>query len=382
MVARNRDGRPLTERLPECTVHRLRPLAFLGRSLNAASMFPAFFNPRWMRKILATATKTKADVLLVRDLPLAPTAIWAGRRLGIPVVLDMAENYPAMIQDIWENDRQAVGDWIVRNPRLVRRVEQWTLERVDHTLVVVEESKARLVRLGVAPGDITIVSNTPPIDRVVTDAPRTEGADSTEAIHVVYLGLLEVPRGIGTLIEAMDRCRQANTNVHLTLIGDGRDRLEFERLARDLGLLDKSIRFLGYVPNAKALKLLQTADVGVIPHYANESWNTTIPNKLFDYMSAGIAVVASSAAPVERIVTETGCGVVFKDRDPEDLARAFRRLRGRELRAQCATAGRNAITARYHWGVDSQRLVNALERLVPARSSQPVEPQVGRAARV
>ncbi|HEY8506873.1 MAG TPA: hypothetical protein VIL32_00870, partial [Steroidobacteraceae bacterium] len=46
MVARNRDGRPLVESLPECTVHRLAPLPALGRRLNAASMFPAFFNPR------------------------------------------------------------------------------------------------------------------------------------------------------------------------------------------------------------------------------------------------------------------------------------------------------------------------------------------------
>src|SRR4051794_24494648 len=92
LVARNRARRTERERVVDTEVHRLKPWGFLGKRLDAASSFPAFFNPRWMRAIFRTARATRADMILVRDLPLAPTAIWAARRLGIPVMLDMAEN--------------------------------------------------------------------------------------------------------------------------------------------------------------------------------------------------------------------------------------------------------------------------------------------------
>src|SRR6476620_1585165 len=96
LVARNRDRRATREDLPEAHVHRLRPWPFLSKRLDAMATFPAFFNPRWISAILGTAKACRAELLMVRDLPLAPTAIAVGRLLRIPVVLDMAENYPAM----------------------------------------------------------------------------------------------------------------------------------------------------------------------------------------------------------------------------------------------------------------------------------------------
>ena len=66
MVARNRSNRPLREELPECTVHRLAPLGVaegstLGGKISDASMFPAFFNPRWLRRITQVAAETKSE---------------------------------------------------------------------------------------------------------------------------------------------------------------------------------------------------------------------------------------------------------------------------------------------------------------------------------
>src|SRR5213594_755621 len=145
VVARNRRGDAITEPLPEATVHRLKPWHWAPSWLNAAAMFPAFFNPRWIGAIIRTARGVGADVILCRDLPLAPAAILAGRLLDIPVVLDMAENYPAMLQSQWDSGRLRPMDVLVRSPRLARLVERWVLPRVDRILVVVEEAGARLV---------------------------------------------------------------------------------------------------------------------------------------------------------------------------------------------------------------------------------------------
>lgn len=370
IVARNRDRRPVRERLPEGTVHRLAPLA-LGPALNAASMFPAFFNPRWFHLIATTARNVNAHVILCRDLPLAPTSLWAGRQLAIPVVLDLAENYGAMIQELWDTGRHRRLDWLIRNPRAVSLVERWVVPRVAHTLVVVEESRDRLVGFGIPPERITVVSNTPPRARVLEGA-RSPTRAGTDPLRLIYLGQMEVARGIGVLLDGVAEARR-RAAVHLTLVGGGRDLELFRAQAARLGLGPDVVTFSGRLPHAEALRLVAAADVGVVPHHADDSWNTTIPNKLFDYMAAGLPVLTSDAKPCARIVVDTGAGEVFRDRDPLSLAGAIARMMDAARRSALGAAGRRAVADRYNWEHDSRRLLNALRAVVDTAATQRVQ---------
>lgn len=365
LVARNNHRLPVRETLPEAHMHRLRPWRLLGKRLDAMTMFPAFFNPRWVAAILRTAKVSRAEVLLVRDLPLAPTAIWVGRLLQIPVVLDMAENYPAMMRSLWDAGVNRRTDVVVRNPAVVAAIERWVLSRVDHTLVVVDESRDRLRSLGVGTDRITVVSNTPRLSRLDELPPRVHS--NGNQLEMIYLGLLEAPRGIGVLIEAMGKARSAGTRARLTVVGDGRERRKLEERARELGLDASAVRFLGRVPYAEAVRFLQTADVGVVPHAANESWNTTIPNKLFDYMAGGLAVLTSNAKPAARVVREYAAGVVFRDSDAADCADAIKKLADPVFRARCGAGGRRAVAERFHWELDAARMRAAIESVAGSR---------------
>ncbi len=366
LVARNRRGDRTTERLPEGTVHRLAPLRWAPRSLNAASMFPAFFNPRWIRAIARTARNVGADVILSRDLPLAIPAVLAGRSVGIPVVLDLAENYPAMLRSRWEAGRMRPIDVLLRNPALARLVERWALPRADHVLVVVEEAGPRLVASGVAPDRLTVVSNTPPVARIV---PRTRpSGDPQRPLHLVYLGLMEEPRGVRILLDAAAGLARRGVPYRLTLFGAGRELSDFRAHARALGLANSQADFRGHVPNTEALAALTDADVGVIPHYADESWHTTVPNKLFDYLAAGLAVVTSDARPAARIVRDTGAGLVYRHPDAGNLERAIVQLTDPEFRRACVWRGQLAVRNTYNWERDTTRLVSALRDTVTGAS--------------
>lgn len=359
IVARNKRADAEVEELEDATVHRLRPIA--NRRLNTATSFPAFFNPRWLSRINEVARAISADVLLVRDLPLAPAAIRIGKRLGIPVALDMAENYPAMVQAVWDAGRHHASDYLVRNPRLVRAVENWVLPRVDHTFVVIEESRDRLVAAGVPAERVTVVLNTPPRARL---AEPSRDHTARGVFRLFYLGLLEAPRGIAELIRGVGIARSNGVKVELDLVGKGREDERFRSLAAELGLLDSGVSFHGFLPYTEGLAVMRQADVGVVPHYANESWSTTIPNKLFDYMSAGLPVLTSDVRPVARIVRDTGAGIVYRDRDVDDAARAIAELSDAGVRATLGRAARQAVADRYHWEWDAQRLTTALEHLV------------------
>ena len=366
LVARNRRGDRTTERLPEGTVHRLAPLRWAPRSLNAASMFPAFFNPRWIRAIARTARNVGADVILSRDLPLAIPAVLAGRSVGIPVVLDLAENYPAMLRSRWEAGRMRPIDVLLRNPALARLVERWVLPRADHVLVVVEEAGPRLVASGLAPDRLTVVSNTPPVARIV---PRTRpSGDPQRPLHLVYLGLMEEPRGVRILLDAAAGLARRGVPYRLTLFGAGRELSDFRAHARALGLANSQADFRGHLPNTEALAALTDADVGVIPHYADESWHTTVPNKLFDYLAAGLAVVTSDARPAARIVRDTGAGLVYRHPDAGNLERAIVQLTDPEFRRACVWRGQLAVRNTYNWERDTTRLVSALRDTVTGAS--------------
>lgn len=365
LVARNAQWRPAREELVEAHVHRLRPWKLLGRRLDAATMFPAFFNPRWISAVMGTARASRSELLLVRDLPLAPTAILVGRLLRIPVVLDMAENYPAMMRSLWDVGVHRRSDVLVRNPSVVAAVERWVLARVDHTLVVVEESRDRLRALGVSAERISVVCNTPSLSRLSELKPKVH-ANGTR-LELIYLGLLEAPRGIGVLIDAVASARNNGVDARLTVLGDGRERRNLEERARALGSDESKVRFLGRVPYPEAVRLLQTADVGVVPHLANESWNTTIPNKLFDYMAGGLAVMTSNAKPAARIVRESGAGLVYGDTDVGACAAAIEALADPELRARFGRSGRQAVTDRFHWELDAARMGAALESVSTQR---------------
>ena len=366
IACRNSAGRPEDEPLPEGRVLRLRRWSALGGALDRHSSFPAFFNPRWIAHIARAVRLHRADLIVCRDLPLAPTAIWVGRGAHVPVVLDMAENYPAMIRDVWRTGRAGVLDVLVRNPSIIAKVERFVLPRVDHVVTVVEESSDRVERMGVPRERISCVSNTPPAARAEVPTVRRTGGP----LKLTYLGLMEMPRGILDVLEAVAQLHANGVSLELELIGGGRDLEAFRARAASLGLREPTVRFLGQIENQRALAAVATADVGLVPHHADESWNTTIPNKLFDYMAAGLPVITSDAIPAARVVRSTGAGLVYRSQDPGDLARRISSLLDPEVRQRMSDAGRKAVRGGYNWEAATDVLLDVVERVSESRTTR------------
>jgi len=369
LVCRNSKRRPSYEQTKHLHIHRLPALSQRWGKLNNFIGFPAFFNPLWIYHIWCTVRKVKADVIIVRDLPLALTAIGSGRLLGIPVVIDMAENYPAMIRDLWDREGFSVLNCLVRNPSIIRVVEQLSLRWCDHILVVVEESRDRLVASGVPAQKITLVVNTPTSARWVDLPKLPDGMLARHAggLTLVYLGLLEWPRGVETVIRAIAIVRKQIPAVRLLIVGSGRHESDFRKLVEELQV-QTHVSFLGWIDYSSAIRVIMESDIGLVPHYATESWNTTVPNKLFDYMSMGKPVIVSNAKPTERIVKEERCGLVFSERNHEELAQAVLNLEEGGVREEMGRNGKVAIAQKYNWAVDELRLFQALDRVVKGRN--------------
>jgi glycosyltransferase involved in cell wall biosynthesis len=370
VTARNKKKLSDTEVVDGATIHRLRRLPFIGAVLNGALSFPAFVNPRWACHIARIARRTRPRIILVRDLPLAPAAIWVGWLWGIPVVLDMAENYPGQLRTLWETGIARPIDLLIRNPKLAAMVERWVLQRVDAVICVIEESASRIRRLGVPEQKIAIVRNTPFSDATHQLKPRPS---SDRPLVIAYLGIVERHRGVHDLVRAVAECRRRELHVNLQVIGDGSGLRDIKDLAIQLGVLGHGVDLLGRMENMQALGIVANADVGAIPHVPCDAWNATIPNKLFDYMSLGLPILSSNVGPVERIVLEEACGVCYRSGDIIDLVAAIERLRSPEGRNRMAVAGMEAVKLRYNWHLDAQRLDRALVEVLAAHK-KPTRP--------
>lgn len=363
LVCRNANRWSRSEKLDGLSIHRLPFLPKWFGFCNAMMGFPLFFNPVWLFTIWATVRRTHADLILVRDLPLALTAIAVGRWFGIPILLDLAENYPAMLKDRLRYTPTSFMGRIVRHPALAAMVERTVLRNVDHIIVVVEESRDRLVQMGIPQDRITIVSNTPLLDRWEQGVSQTGNVTTDDVPHLVYLGNLDGSRGIDTAIEAIGVLKDRGEMARLSIIGMGQNLEQFRTLSKVLGVEDR-VSIMGRLPFSDLQPIMARANIGLIPHYSTDAWNTTIPNKLFDFMAMGKPVIVSSARPTERIVRSEECGLVFVERTKEDLASTILELRTRSAREQLGRNGRAAFLKRWNWAFDEQLVYAALDHTV------------------
>ncbi|MEA3509893.1 MAG: glycosyltransferase, partial [Actinomycetota bacterium] len=120
-------------------------------------------------------------------------------------------------------------------------------------------------------------------------------------------------------------------------------------------LTDK-VKFFGPVPNNELISYSASADIG-LANIVNSSvsYNTSLPNKLFEYAMAGIPVVGSDSPEIGRIVTEEQIGEVCDAEDSAALAAAINAILADPSRY---TSGLERATARYNWTVEQETLLD------------------------
>ena len=363
IAARNLKKRPCYEKIDGIHVHRIRN--WDSSKLNYALSFPAFFSPVWKSFINTIVRKHNIRLIIVRDLPLVPLGISCGRKFRIPCIFDMAEDYVAMIRDIW-NARKFQGlNLVVRNPYLAKLVERYSLKNADHILVVVDEAVDVVVRGGGSADKVTVVSNTPELDKINQAVSANLNFPELEKIwkqfSAIYVGGIQMGRGIQTVLDAIPQIIREIPDFLFVVVGDGYATPYFKQLVKKRNL-DEYVEWIGWVGHDRIYNYIKACKVGIIPHLVTDHVNTTIPNKIFDYMALGLPVVATDAAPMKRVLEKEKCGVVFESNNPMRLYQAIV-----ELKNKATDLGKNgicAIRSKYNWSLDEKRLIRLLNKLI------------------
>lgn len=358
LIAKNYNHSVCTEIIKKnFEINRLR--CYKNKYINCLFNFPAFFSPAWIIKIYQVAKNNSTELIIVRDLPLALSAILVGKVLKIPVAMDMAENYPEMIRDTWKYGKISKFDFLIRNPFLLKYLELLALRYLDGVYVVSEESKKRLLTLNVKEEKIFVVGNTPIINEYVNIKTLFEEVRLLSKFNILYVGGLEECRGLDIVIRAIPEILSFINDFAIVIVGDGASLEYLKRLSVNLNVKER-VFFLGWKSHDLIPSIINACDVCVVPHYVTNHTNTTLPNKIYDYMMHGKPVLVSSSKSLVNVVISTKCGYVFEDRNVKSFSENILLLFNCKDRENMGNNGKKAVVEILNWGVDSGILIKSL----------------------
>lgn len=175
---------------------------------------------------------------------------------------------------------------------------------------------------------------------------------------VCYLGGISEIRGIKEMVRSLDFLTQSK----LQLAGNFSSNHLHQEVASYEGW--NKVNELGMINRIEAAELLSTSLAGLVLFHAVPNHVEAQPNKLFEYMSAGLPVICSNFPMWKELIEENSCGICVDPMDPKAIADAINHLiNNPELVKQMGENGFNAVQNKYNWAQEEQVLLDFYRNL-------------------
>ncbi len=179
---------------------------------------------------------------------------------------------------------------------------------------------------------------------------------------VLYAGAHGMSNDLGVVLRAADLLRE-QANIAFALVGDGKEKANLMAEADRLEL--PNVTFMDSVPKIEMGKVLGAADACIAILKPLEMYKTTYPNKVFDYMAAGRAVILAIDGVSREIVEAAGAGVFVPPGDAEAMATAVKNMAERpDVVREMGRAGRRYIETHLRREDISNQLAGIFEDLI------------------
>lgn len=288
-----------------------------------------------------------ADAYHAHDLNTLPVAYWAARRHKAKLVYDSHELY---VERNRRNPHHRGGKY------LLKAIERFLIRRADATITVNESIALELARRYDIPIP-TVLMNTPSASirrdfdigrlRTALNIPQHQNV-------LLYCGSFTFNRGLEKLIQSLVYL----PDCHLVMMGYGAP----DYKSKLLGIAHQCeaagrFSFFGPVPSDEVPSYAAGADLGVAPiENVCLSYYYCSPNKMFEYIAAGIPVIASDFPELRKVIDRFAIGATFNPDDPADIARAARRILDDPGLRQTMKDNTVGAAAAFNWENESQKL--------------------------
>ncbi len=278
------------------------------------------------------------------------------------------------VRDLWPLFAIAVG--VLKNPILIRMsewLERFLYRRADRVMVNSPGFIAHVNSVALS-GERSPKSKGWRVDLIPNGAdpsmfePSKRGADFRRAYHLednfvaLYAGAHGMSNDLNVLLDAA-KLLADEKKIQIVLLGDGKEKPALQKRAEEMKLTN--VTFVPSVPKSEMPNALAASDACIAILKPLEEYKTTYPNKVFDYLAAGRAVVLAIDGVIREVVEAAGCGLFVEPGHPSAMADAIRKLANDpEKRHAMGLSGRKYLEENFSRAAIGEKLVELLEEMV------------------
>jgi glycosyltransferase involved in cell wall biosynthesis len=311
------------------------------------------YNARFVREALQVLRHDPPDVIVHRHSVFSVAGALVARALDRPLVLEV-NGSEVWVRRSWSRLHFA---------GLAAALERRSLAAADRIAVVSAPLRDVLVEHGVDPARIVVNPNGVAVSRFdpAFTAPELRRKLGFEADHVVvgFSGTFLRWHGVLFLASRIAALTAAGPRLRFLFLGDGDLRPAVEQAIEADGAGAACV-FTGLVGHDEVPAHLAACDILVSPHLPFEDGTATFfsPTKLFEYMAAGRAIVASRLGQIAEVITDGENGLLHAPGDAAEFQAAVLRLAGDpSLRLRLGGEARRGAEATYTWDANARRAV-------------------------
>jgi glycosyltransferase involved in cell wall biosynthesis len=271
------------------------------------------------------------------------------------------------VRDLWPDFAIAVG--VLRNRVLIRLslwLEYFLYRHADRVMVNSPGFVTHVMEGGA--GRVELVPNgaDPEMFDPCNDGLSFRSAHQLEDKFVLlYAGAHGLSNDLGVVLECA-RLLADTPQIQIVLLGDGKEKTALHQQASAMGLTN--LLFLAPVPKTDIPAVLAGADACLAILKPIQAYQTTYPNKVFDYMAAGRPVVLAIDGVIRAVVEAAGCGVFAQPGNPPALAAAIQALSADKSAArEMGLRGRRYVEEHFSRAASANKLAGVLKEMVAGR---------------
>ena len=289
------------------------------------------------------------DFLVFAALPL--------RLVGVPVVLDLHEAMPEFFVTRFPRAANPISH------RLLLLQERLSMAFATHVVTVNQAFGDRLRKLGLRDDKLSIVINSPSLERFDAAAHPQRVFREDGMLKLVYTGALTPTYELDVTIRAIARIatERPDLDVRLELYGRGDSEEELRALAAELGVRGR-VTFHGRIPIDAVPAAVAAADMGIAPTRLDRFTAMTISGKIYEYGAMGKPVVASRLPLVERTFPN-GTVVTYEPGDAAGMAEEIVALADNPIHRAEVVDGSQVVVREASWEREAERYVALVDRL-------------------
>lgn len=298
--------------------------------------------------MIRKAIQVKADIYHFHDPELIPLGILL-RLLGHYIIYDVHEDVPRQILS-----KNYIPVLIRRPVALMMLIVEWISAKIFSLIITATPKIAEHF-----PRHKThLVQNFPLANELIGSNSNTYKARPPS---FAYIGGISKNRGAIEMVRALELIQDCS-NASIQLAGTLSNEL-LNELKSMKGW--PSVKYFGHISRLDVARLLGDVRCGLVLFHPLPNHVDAQPNKLFEYMSAGLPVIASDFPLWRRIIEKTGCGLVVDPNDPVAIADAMRWMIEHPDEA-CAMGrnGQKAVEEIYNWENESLKLLYLYNKIL------------------